>query len=48
LSGTLTQVIRDGIVDIPVGLFTRDDGLDVHPRRRAEPALRTRARRRTK
>lgn len=42
------QATRDGCVHIPVGLFTPDDGLGLHPFAAGLAALRTRSRRPSK
>lgn len=42
--GSFTQVVRDDLVDVPVGLLTRDNRLDLHPRTPEATRRRVRAR----
>lgn len=42
--GSFTQVVRDELVDVPVGLLTRDNRLDLHPRTPEATRRRVRAR----
>jgi hypothetical protein len=44
LFGVLAQVVRNGLVDVPVGLLTRDDWPGFHPRALGFARPRTRSR----
>ena len=46
--GGFSQVVGNSIIDIPVGLLARDDGLGLHALATGLAALRTRSRRPSK